>query len=66
MQVQNHLNQENEQQVLWILENYKLFKVVDIVGFTFYNETDSTDNSTYVGITLDENLKKHGKETHYY
>lgn len=44
-----------------ILGALQLFKVVDIVGFTFYNETDSTDNSTYVGITLDENLKKHAK-----
>jgi len=44
-----------------VLGALQLYKEVDIVGFTFYNETSSTDNSTYVGITLDENLKRHAK-----
>lgn len=44
-----------------VLGALQLYQNVDIVGFTFYNETSSNNNSTYVGITLNEDLKRHAK-----
>ena len=44
-----------------ILGALQLYKKVSILGFTFYTETKSDNNTTYPGITLSENLKKHAK-----